>query len=86
MGVRGRADYRLALPSHSVPPPPPKPPTSPRLESVATAKFECDCVFIYGPNYGLSAIFARLSSGVGWGDVAGTCLCVCGSGEKKKKK
>lgn len=72
--------YRLTAPPTPSPPP---------LQSVATAKFECECVFIYGPNYGLSAIFARLSSGVGGvgggGGCACMCLCVCGSKKKKEK-
>lgn len=58
-------------------------PPPPLLESVA-AKFECERVFIYGPNYVLSAIFARLSSGVAGGGVA--CMCLCVRRIKKKEK
>lgn len=50
----------------------------PLLGSIA-AEFEYERVFIYEPNYGLSAIFARLSSGVAGGGGGGVrvCMCIC---------
>lgn len=61
-------------------------PHPPPCSGVSPTDFECERVFIYGSNYGLSAIFARLSSGVGGGGAACVCSCVCGMKKKKEKK